>query len=123
MPRRPNWLDPCECAVSRCDQSISAGPTGPLASSKGGKDLPGEELQAAHDVVVRHAREEHPADQVAHPVLVHEAAQAPDALLRTPDDEAVLHELVEIGRDGRIDERMTPAAGIFAPIGHHDVLL
>src|SRR2546422_7551036 len=66
---------------------------------KRGRNLPRNELELAHDVGVRHAREESPADQMSHSVLRHEAPDLSDALVGTSDDEAVLHEPVQIGHD------------------------
>src|SRR5437762_7952330 len=45
-------------------------------------------------------------DEMSHAVLLDEAADLRHALLGAADDEAILHELVEIRRDRRVDERM-----------------
>src|SRR5262249_93764 len=57
-----------------------------------------------------------------HPVRLDEGADLPNYLIRTTDEEAVRHQLVEISRDRGIDERVPPAARVLAPIGDHDVL-
>src|SRR6185369_8030938 len=94
-----------------------------LSSPECRHDVAREQLQPPHDVSVRHAGEEHPADEMGHAVLLDEAPDALDALFGPADDEPVLHQLVQVGRDRGVDEWMAPAAGILAPVGHHDVLL
>src|SRR3989442_14975930 len=74
-----------------------------------------EQLELAHDVRVRHAGKERPADQVGHAVLLDEATDLRHALLGAADDETVLHELVEVGGDRGVDEGMAPAARVLAP--------
>src|SRR5437867_3735869 len=91
--------------------------------SESGYDVTGEQLELAHDVAMGHSGKEHAADQMGHAVLLDEAADRRHALRGTADDEAVLHQLVEIGRDRAVDERVAPSAGVLSAIGHHDVLL
>src|SRR6266702_4420266 len=86
-------------------------------------DLFGDELQLAHDVPVRHAGEEEPADEVRQAVLGHEGLERLADLVRAPDEEAFLHEPIEIRGDRGIDERMLPAAGVLLAIRDHDVAL
>src|SRR3989475_7179575 len=82
-----------------------------------------QKLELTHDVAVRHAGKEGPTDEMSHAVLLDEAADLRHALLGAADDEAILHELVEIRRDRRVDERMAPAARVLFAVGDHDVLL
>src|ERR1700687_2334362 len=49
-------------------------------SGEGGADLLRDQLELAHDVPVRHAREEDAADQVGHAVLGHERLERADDL-------------------------------------------
>src|SRR5712691_1008548 len=91
--------------------------------SERGQDLTSEQLELAHDVAMLHSGKERPADQVSHAVLLDEAADRRHALRGAADDEAILHQLIEVGRDGSVDERMAPPAGVLSAIGNHDVLL
>src|SRR5262249_22191531 len=86
-------------------------------------NLASEELELTHDVAVRHAGKEGPTDEMSHAVLLDEAADLRHALLGAADDKAILHELVEIRRDRRVDERMAPAARVLFAVGDHDVPL
>src|SRR5437867_5889078 len=94
-----------------------------VGSAERRDDLASEKFELTHDVAMRHARKERPADQMSHGVRLDEPPDLRHALLGTADDEAILHQLVEIGRDGGIDERMPPAARVLFAIGDHDVPL
>src|SRR5262249_61759817 len=83
-------------------------------------NLASEEFELTHDVAVRHAGKEGPTDEMSHAVLLDEAADLGHALLGAGGDEAILHELVEIRRDRRVDARMAPAAGGLFAVGDHD---
>src|SRR3989475_9353564 len=85
--------------------------------------LTGDQVELTHDVGVLHPGEERAADQVGHAVRLDEAADLGDARLGPADDEAVFHEPVQIGRAGRVDERVAPAAGVLLAVGDHDVPL
>src|SRR3972149_8285039 len=109
-----SYLQPCARSYS---------PVRPGSLAKRRHHLAGEQLDLPHDVGVRDAGKEGPADQVGHPVLLDEPTDLAPALVGTADDEAVGHELVQIGRDAGVDERVTPAARVLLAVGDHDVLL
>src|SRR2546426_12373028 len=58
---------------------------------------------------------------MSHSVLFYEAPDLPDTLIRPADDEAVLHQPVQVRRDRGVDEGMAPAAGVFLAVRDHDV--
>src|SRR5215470_18587739 len=86
---------------------------------KSGRDVARDQLELTHDVRVRHAWEEGPADQMGHSVLFCEAADLRNALLGPADDEAVGHESIQVRRDGGVDERVAPATGVLLSIRDH----
>src|SRR2546425_12793783 len=94
-----------------------------VGSAERRNDLASEKFELTHDLAMRHAGKERPADQMSHAVLLDEALDRRHALLGTADDEAILHQLAEIGGDGGVDERVAPAARVLFAIGDHDVLL
>src|SRR5262245_31675546 len=92
-------------------------------SGKGGRHLARKQLELSHDVRVRHTGEEGAADQMGDAVLLDEAVDRANTLIGSADDEPVLHQPVQVGRDRGVKEGMAPAPGIFPAIRDHDVLL
>src|SRR5215471_19806231 len=72
---------------------------------------------------VWHAEKEETADEMREAVLLHERLEGLPYLVRPPYEKAVLHQPVEIGGDGGVDEGMPPAARVFLAVGDHDVTL
>src|SRR5215470_4646588 len=82
-----------------------------------GHDLFGDQFELPHDVPVRHAGEEETADEMGETVLRDERREGLAHLVGTADEEAVLHEPIEIGGDGGVDEGMPPAARVLLAVG------
>src|SRR5262252_11215956 len=72
---------------------------------------------------VWHAGKEETADEMREAVLLHERLEGLPYLVRPPYEKAVLHQPVEIGGDGGVDEGMPPASRVFLSVGDHDVPL
>src|SRR5256712_13128347 len=59
---------------------------------------------------------------MGHSILVYEAPDPPHTLVGPADDEAVLHQPIQVRRYRGVDEGMAPAARVLLAVRDHDVL-
>src|SRR3972149_7252181 len=83
-----SYLQPCARSYS---------PVRPGSLAKRRHHLAGDQLDLPHDVGVRHAGKEGPADQVGHPVLLDEPTDLAPALGGAAGEEAGGPEVVQTG--------------------------